>query len=110
MIDQPEDDLNMRIINDVVETLWEAKKRRQLIFVSHNANLVVNGDAECVVCCDYRTSATESGGRIKLSGAIDVPEINREIADVMEGGIEAFKLRYEKYRLPAVGVRQLPEA
>jgi chromosome segregation protein len=110
LIDQPEDDLNMRIINDVVETLWEAKKRRQLLFVSHNANLVVNGDAECVVCCDYRTTATESGGRIKLAGAIDVPEINREIADVMEGGIEAFKLRYEKYRLPAIGLPQPAEA
>lgn len=110
LIDQPEDDLNMRIINDVVETLWEAKKRRQLIFVSHNANLVVNGDAECVVCCDYRTTATESGGRVKLAGAIDVPEINREIADVMEGGIEAFKLRYEKYRLPAIGLGQPAEA
>jgi hypothetical protein len=41
-------------------------------------------------CCDYRTTATESGGEIKFTGAIDVPEINREIADVMEGGVEAF--------------------
>jgi chromosome segregation protein len=97
LIDQPEDDLNMKIINEIVETLWQAKTHRQVIFVSHNANLVVNGDAELVVCCDYRTTATESGGQIKLAGAIDVPEINSEIAEVMEGGIEAFKLRYEKY-------------
>jgi chromosome segregation protein len=97
LIDQPEDDLNMKIINDIVETLWQAKRHRQVIFVSHNANLVVNGDAELVVCCDYRTTATESGGQIKLAGAIDVPEINAEIAEVMEGGVEAFKLRYQKY-------------
>jgi hypothetical protein len=37
------------------------------------------------------------GGQIKFTGAIDVPEINREIAEVMEGGVEAFKLRYQKY-------------
>lgn len=97
LIDQPEDDLNMKIINEIVETLWQAKTHRQVIFVSHNANLVVNGDAELVVCCDYRTTATESGGQIKLAGAIDVPDINKEIAEVMEGGVEAFKLRHQKY-------------
>lgn len=97
LIDQPEDDLNMKIINEIVQTLWQAKTHRQVIFTSHNANLVVNGDAELVICCDYRTSATESGGEIKLTGAIDVPEINREITEVMEGGVEAFKLRQKKY-------------
>jgi type III restriction enzyme len=97
IIDQPEDDLNMKIINEIVETLWQAKSHRQVIFTSHNANLVVNGDAELIICCDYRTTATESGGQIKFTGAIDVPEINREIAEVMEGGVEAFKLRYRKY-------------
>ncbi|HEV3059464.1 MAG TPA: AAA family ATPase, partial [Vicinamibacterales bacterium] len=97
LIDQPEDDLNMKIINEIVETLWQAKTHRQVIFASHNANLVVNGDAEFVICCDYRTTATESGGQIKFLGAIDVPEINHEIAEVMEGGVEAFKLRYQKY-------------
>jgi chromosome segregation protein len=97
LIDQPEDDLNMKIISEIVETLWQAKTHRQVIFASHNANLVVNGDAEFVICCDYRTTATESGGQIKFLGAIDMPEINHEIAEVMEGGVEAFKLRHQKY-------------
>jgi len=97
MIDQPEDDLNMKIINEIVRSIWAAKSHRQVVFASHNANLVVNGDAELIVCCDYRTSATESGGRIKLAGAIDMPEIRQEITDVMEGGKEAFTLRYQKY-------------
>lgn len=57
----------------------------------------VNGDAELVVCCDYRTRATESEGQIKLTGAIDMPEIRDEITEVMEGGVDAFKLRYQKY-------------
>jgi chromosome segregation protein len=97
ILDQPEDDLNMKIISETVSTLWKAKSHRQIIFASHNANLVVNGDAELVVCCDYRSSGAESGGRIKAIGAIDMPEINREIAEVMEGGVEAFKLRFQKY-------------
>ena len=55
---------------------------------------------------DYRDGI---GGQIKCMGAIDMPEINREIAEVMEGGIEAFKLRYQKYGLTPVGLPQ-PEA
>ena len=98
IIDQPEDDLNMKIINEIVETLWQAKTHRQVIFTSHNANLVVNGDAEFIICCGPIGRLRQSqGDRSKFSGAIDVPEITREIADVMEGGVDAFKLRYQKY-------------
>ncbi len=97
IIDQPEDDLDNKVMDEIVEQLWSAKTRRQLIFSSHNANLVVNGDAELVVCCDYRMAGDQSLGQIKLEGAIDIPEINSEITLVMEGGREAFALRHEKY-------------
>lgn len=97
IIDQPEDDLDSQIVIDVVSRIWDAKHRRQLVFSSHNANFVVNGDAELVVCCDYRSAGDQSGGRIKLEGAIDVPEVRDEITRVMEGGEKAFRLRKEKY-------------
>jgi chromosome segregation protein len=87
----------MKVINEIVETLWRAKTHRQVIFTSHNANLVVNGDAELVIGCDYRTSSTESGGQIKLTGAIDMSDVRTEITEVMEGGPEAFQLRRQKY-------------
>ena len=97
IIDQPEDDLDSQVIVDVVDAIWIAKKERQLVFASHNANLVVNGDAELVVCCDYRDAGDHSAGRIKLEGAIDVPAVCDEITVVMEGGEKAFRLRKEKY-------------
>jgi AAA domain, putative AbiEii toxin, Type IV TA system len=97
LIDQPEEDLDNQIILDIVEEIWTAKKKRQLIFTSHNANIVVNGDADLVVCCDYRTAGDQSGGRLKLQGAIDIPEMKKEITVVMEGGREAFRLRRDKY-------------
>jgi hypothetical protein len=77
--------------------IWEAKTRRQIIFTSHNANLVVNGDAELVVCCDYRIAGDYSRGRISHEGAIDITEIRDTIKIVMEGGEKAFKLRLDKY-------------
>jgi chromosome segregation protein len=97
IIDQPEDDLDSQAILGVVEQMWNAKHRRQIIFSSHNANLVVNGDAELVVVCDYRAAGDHSAGRIKLQGAIDIPEMREEITVVMEGGEKAFRLRKEKY-------------
>jgi type III restriction enzyme len=97
IIDQPEDDLDSQVILDVVDQIWEAKHRRQLIFSSHNANLVVNGDAELVICCHYRKAGDHSGGTIKLQGAIDIPTVKEEITVVMEGGEKAFRLRKDKY-------------
>ncbi|HUO08334.1 MAG TPA: AAA family ATPase [Phycisphaerae bacterium] len=97
IIDQPEEDLDNQVILQIVEEIWTAKSSRQIIFTSHNANIVVNGDADLVVCCDYRTTGDQSGGRIKCQGAIDVEEIRKEITTVMEGGKDAFRMRKDKY-------------
>lgn len=97
IIDQPEEDLDSQVIQDIVRRLWDAKRGRQVIFSSHNANLVVNGDAELVVVCDYRTAGDQSGGKIKVEGAIDIPAVREEITRVMEGGEKAFRLRKDKY-------------
>jgi chromosome segregation protein len=97
IIDQPEEDLDNPVILEVVQQIWNAKKERQIIIASHNANLVVNGDAELVAWCDYRVVGEQSGGQISSTGAIDIPEICEAIKQVMEGGESAFKLRKDKY-------------
>ncbi|MCS3497475.1 type III restriction enzyme [Bradyrhizobium japonicum] len=97
LIDQPEEDLDNPVMQEIVEQLWKAKQKRQIIFVSHNANLVVNGDAELVAWCDYRKAGDQSGGKIAGEGAIDVPEVREAIKRIMEGGEAAFNLRREKY-------------
>ena len=61
IIDQREEDRDNPVMLQVVGQIWEAKKSRQLILSSHNANLVVNGDAELVVWCDYRSAADPFG-------------------------------------------------
>ncbi|MBB1046522.1 TrlF family AAA-like ATPase [Dietzia cercidiphylli] len=97
LIDQPEEDLDSETVQHIVAKIWEAKGRRQLILASHNANLVVNGDADLVLVCGYTTAGDQSAGTIKSSGAIDQPEIRDAITTVMEGGEKAFRLRKEKY-------------
>lgn len=97
IIDQPEDDIDNRAIDQIIKNLWGSKKKRQIIISSHNANLVVNGDSELVVCCDYNETSEQTKGHIKYEGSIDSKEIRDEIVSVMEGGERAFKLRKEKF-------------
>jgi type III restriction enzyme len=78
IIDQPEDDIDSKLVQNIVEQIWKAKKKRQLIFASHNANFVVNGDAELVACFDYSNSGSQTGGKIKMTGAIDKASIKEE--------------------------------
>jgi len=97
IIDQPEDDLDNQMVSEIAELICKSKKNRQLIFTSHNANIVVNGDAELVACCDYRVSGDQSNGEIKHLGAIDISIIRDVITKIMEGGEKAFKLRKDRY-------------
>ncbi len=97
VIDQPEDDIDNRAIEKIIHSFWSAKKTRQIIISSHNANLVVNGDSELVISCDYNESSDQTRGKIKHTGSIDDENIKVEITSIMEGGEKAFKLRKEKY-------------
>lgn len=97
IIDQPEDDLDSDTVQQIVSKIWESKSGRQLIFSSHNANLVVNGDADLVLVCAYVNAGDQSAGHIKQQGAIDVAAVRDAITSVMEGGEKAFRLRKEKY-------------
>jgi type III restriction enzyme len=97
IIDQPEEDLDNPVMLEIVAKIWQAKQRRQIIFASHNANLVVNGDAELVAWCSYRAIGDQSRGIIGGTGAIDMPDVREAIKKIMEGGEAAFRLRREKY-------------
>lgn len=97
LIDQPEEDLDNPVMLEIVAQIWQAKQKRQLIFASHNANLVVNGDAELVAWCDYRAAGDQSRGTIAGEGAIDIAPVREAIKRIMEGGEAAFNLRKEKY-------------
>ena len=93
VLDQPEDDLDNALVSElIVAQLRHNKSRRQVIVVTHNANIVVNGDADLVICMQF------AGGQIAdpLSGGLQETEVRQRICDVMEGGREAFKQRYRR--------------
>jgi hypothetical protein len=92
IIDQPEDNLdNHFVFNTIIEAVCRLKTRRQMIFVTHNANIPVLGEADLVVVMGSDGSA----GFVEKSGSLD--ECRDEIVDLLEGGEEAFELRRQRY-------------
>lgn len=94
IIDQPEGDLDNKIVSELAEKLHSAKQHRQIIFASHNANIVVNGSSELVVCMDVTSDAKRD---VACSGAIDQQDVCLTITETMEGGEKAFRDRKDKY-------------
>jgi ABC-type cobalamin/Fe3+-siderophores transport system ATPase subunit len=93
--DQPEDDLdNEFIMSDLVSIFRKIKKYRQIIIVSHNANLVVNADSEQIII-----ARNEDGVLKYVSGSLENTYINEQICKILEGGKSAFLNREKKYGL-----------
>ncbi len=96
ILDQPEDDLDNHLIYDLIVTqLREIKCRRQVIVVTHNANIVVNGDAELVTALVARGGQTQQ----ETSGCLQEKAVRQTICNVMEGGEKAFEQRYRRIAL-----------
>lgn len=96
ILDQPEDDLdNHHIYGLIVGQLREIKRKRQVIVVTHNANIVVNGDAELVVALAARGGQTQQ----EASGCLQDKAVRQTICEVMEGGEKAFEQRYRRIAL-----------
>ena len=95
IIDSHDDYLdNEFIMLELIPAIREAKKRRQVILVSNNANVVVNSDAEQVIVADF------NDGTISYdAGSLENRATRTRIINVLEGGKKAFKQRQEKYRL-----------
>ncbi|MHC4145451.1 MAG: AAA family ATPase [Planctomycetota bacterium] len=95
VIDQPEDNLDNRLVGHVlVDILAELKEHRQIIVCTHNPNIVVSGDAEQVIALEAKS---DRKGKLDIAGSIDNDNIVNTVIELMEGGREAFRVRKERY-------------
>jgi ABC-type glutathione transport system ATPase component len=92
IIDQPEDNLDNHFIYEtVVNSIQRLKGKRQMIFITHNANIPVLADADLVIVMNSDGKI----GYIEKSGSVD--ECRDHIVDLLEGGKRAFEMRRERY-------------
>jgi len=101
IIDQPEENLDPKsIYEDLVERFKVARLRRQIIIITHNANLVVNTDADQVIvakCGPHRPGYLPDLSY--QSGGLENPAIRKEVCEILEGGETAFKERAKRLRV-----------
>ena len=101
IIDQPEENLDPKsIYEDLVQRFRTAKSRRQIIIITHNANLVVNTDADQVIVA--KCGRHRPGNLPELSyqsGGLESPEIRKEVCEILEGGEVAFRERAKRLRV-----------
>ncbi len=94
IIDQPEDDLDhFYLYKTLTPIIKEVKKRRQLIFATHDANIVINGDTELIL---ITTTRDGKFGEVILT-SIENLNNREDVMKVLEGGKDAFRKRREKY-------------
>ena len=96
LMDQPEDDLDNELIYDlIVKQLRETKSKRQVIVVTHNANIVVNGDAEMV----FPLHVVRTETRVRHAANIQEKKVRDAICNILEGGEQAFEKRFKRIHL-----------
>lgn len=107
IIDQPEGNLdNASVYKQLVPYLRKAKKRRQIILITHNPNLVVATDAEQIIIATAERPKTQPFPRIRYdSGSLEHSVsgtdlgIREAVCLLLEGGEDAFKARESRYSL-----------
>jgi hypothetical protein len=101
IIDQPEENLDPKSVNDELVPLFiAAKAKRQVIMVTHNANLVINTDADQVIIAE--AGPHQAGGLPPItykSGGLENESIRKAVCDILEGGETAFQERARRLRV-----------
>lgn len=101
IIDQPEENLDPKsVFDELVPHFRNARKRRQVIIVTHNANLVVNTDADQVIVAS--SEPNPDGGLPTVTyrcGSLENSKIRKVVCEILEGGEQAFLDRERRYRL-----------
>lgn len=96
ILDQPEDDLDNSLISElIVNNLRQEKRHRQVIVVTHNANIVVNGDSDNVIVMHIAGGLTQ----IACKNGLQNLKVRKYICDIMEGGKKAFEKRYRRINI-----------
>ena len=101
IIDQPEENLDPRsVFDELVPLFVSARERRQVIIVTHNANLVVNTDSDQVIIAEANPVLGQDLPLLTYqAGGLEDAEIRKTVCDILEGGEQAFQDRARRMRL-----------
>jgi len=101
IIDQPEENLDPKsVYEELVSLFIAAKVKRQVIIVTHNANLVINTDADQIIVAD--AGPQQNGGLPSITysaGGLENETVRIAVCNILEGGDTAFRERARRLRV-----------
>jgi hypothetical protein len=101
IIDQPEENLDPKsVFDELVSLFTKAKSKRQVIMVTHNANLVINTDADQIIIAEAGPHPAQGLPSITYTaGGLEDTDIRKAVCDILEGGEDAFRERARRLRV-----------
>ena len=101
VIDQPEENLDPKsVFEELVGLFVETKSKRQVIMVTHNANLAINTDADQIIIAEAGTHPPDALPPISYTaGGLEDADIRKAVCDILEGGAGAFRERARRLRV-----------
>ena len=99
IVDQPGDDIShTKLKNNVIEIFRRMSLNKQVLFVTHKPELVVNLDVDNVIIL----KEDEKTGKIEITnGALEFEDGNinilKDVADILDGGEETIRKRWKRY-------------
>jgi len=101
IIDQPEENLDPKsVFDELVSLFTKAKSKRQVIMVTHNANLVINTDADQIIIAEAGPHPAQGLPSITYTaGGLEDSDIRKAVCDILEGGEDAFRERARRLRV-----------
>ncbi|MHB8190679.1 MAG: TrlF family AAA-like ATPase [Ferrimicrobium sp.] len=101
VIDQPEENLDPRsVFKELVYLFRNARARRQVIIVTHNANLVVNTDVDQVIVATCVRDKEGNPPKFNYhAGSLENAAIRTDVCEILEGGEAAFRERARRLRI-----------
>jgi hypothetical protein len=88
------------VFDELVSLFIAAKSKRQVIMVTHNANLVINTDADQIIIAEC--GAHQNGGLppiTYIAGGLEDEHIRKAVCNILEGGEQAFRERARRLRV-----------
>lgn len=101
IVDQPGDDIShSNLKNNVIEIFRRMAMNKQVLFVTHKPELVVNLDVDNAIILKENEDTGEieiTNGALEYENEEENVNILKDVADILDGGEETIRKRWKRY-------------
>lgn len=99
IVDQPDDDIShLRLKSDVINIMKRMSDSKQVLFITHKPELVVNLDVDNVILLkEVDDKIVVNSGALEYEDELNGINILKDVAEILDGGEETIRKRWKRY-------------